>query len=114
MLKMNNNVLLYLFSVLIASIGQTFLKRSAMESHINALFEYLNFKVIFGYTLFFASTFITILAYENLPLSIGPVMELSGFVYITLIGKFYFNESIRLNKYIGLIFITIGILIISL
>ena len=51
---MNNLfTLLLLLSVFISAVSQILLKKSALEEHKSFIFEYLNFKVILAYFLFF-------------------------------------------------------------
>ena len=60
---------IFVASVLVSSISQVMLKKSANKVYDNALKEYLNPMVITAYGLFFLSTVITVFAYKYVPLS---------------------------------------------
>lgn len=109
-----NYIIIFLISVLIASISQTILKASANETHENSLKEYLNFKVIFAYLLFFLSSFITVFAYKKVPLSLGPVLEASGYIFVTVLGVIFLKEKVSKRKLLGLGLILTGILVFNL
>lgn len=107
-------VFLFLISVLISSISQVILKTSANEEHDNKLKEILNVKVFFAYGLFFAATLLTILAYRKVPLSMGAVLETTGYVYIAFFGRFILKEKMNKYKIFGNLLVIIGIIVFSL
>ena len=107
-------IIIFLISVLISSISQTILKASANESHENSWREYLNIKVIFAYFLFFFSSFITIFAYKKVSLSLGPVLEASGYIFVTVLGVIFLKEKVGRKKLAGLAMILLGIAVFNL
>lgn len=107
-------IIIFLFSVLISSISQTILKSSANESHENSWREYLNIKVVFAYFLFFFSSFITIFAYRKVSLSLGPVLEASGYIFVTVLGVIFLKEKVGKGKLVGLAMILLGIVVFNL
>lgn len=104
----------YILGVIISSIAQILLKKSADIERENKLKEYLNFKTIFAYTIFFGATLCTVLAYKYIPLSMGPILESTQYIFVTIFSYFLLKEKITKNKIIGLATIIIGILIFSL
>lgn len=102
-------VFLFVFSVFISSVSQTILKTSAEKKYDNRLQEYLNPKVIIAYGIFFLSSLITVVAYKYVPLSLGPILESCGYIFITLLGYFILHEKVGKKKLIGLIVILMGI-----
>ena len=76
--------------------------------------EYLNFRVIFAYGLFFLSSLLTVYAYKFVPLSLGPVLEASGYVFVSVMGYFILKEKIGKRKFLGLVVIIAGIVIFNL
>lgn len=58
--------------------------------------EYLNPMVIFAYAMFVGTTFLSIIAYRGIPLSMGPILEATSYIYVTVFGVKIFHE--RLNK----------------
>lgn len=111
---MLNYVIVFLISVLVSSISQVILKTSANEEHDNKIKEILNAKVIFAYGLFFLATLLTMLAYRKVPLSMGAVLETTGYVYVALLGRFILHETLDKYKICGNLLIIIGIIIFSL
>ena len=97
--------------VFISSISQVMLKISAGKNYENKLREYLNPLVIGGYAIFFAATLMTILAYRYIPLSMGAIIEATGYIYITLWGVSIFKEKINKGKLAALALIITGIII---
>jgi len=111
---MKNNliyIIIFLSSVLISSISQIVLKKSANKNYDNRLKEYLNPMVMGAYFVFFASSLLTTLAYKGVPLSFGPILESSGYIYITILGLLFLKEKITLRKILGNIIIIIGIIV---
>lgn len=105
---------IFLCSVFISSISQVLLKSSAGEQHQNALRQYLNVKVILAYGMFFVATLITILAYRTVPLSMGGILEASGYIFVTVFSRIFLKEKVGKRKLVGLFFILSGILIFNL
>ena len=99
--------------VFISSISQVMLKISAGKKYSSKLREYLNPLVIGGYAIFFAATLMTVLAYRYIPLSMGAIIEATGYIYITIWGVSIFKEKINKGKIIALALIIAGIIIYS-
>lgn len=115
---MNKTILLYscflLFGVFISCISQVMLKKSALKKYDSRIKEYLNPLVIFSYTIFFISTFLSILAYKEIPLSMGPVLESTSYIYITIFGAKFFGDKVTRSKVIAIVLILLGIFIYSI
>ena len=107
------SALLLLAGVLVASVSQVMLKCSARREYASPLKEYLNPLVISAYALFAASTLMSVLAYRGLPLSMGPVLETTGYLYVTAFGALFFQERLNLKKALALILIIGGIAVSS-
>ena len=60
----------------ISAVSQVILKKAALKKYDSRIKEYLNFPVMFAYTLFVLTTFMCIIAYRVIPLSFGPVLEI--------------------------------------
>lgn len=103
-----------LIGVLISSVSQVLLKRAAQRQYDSWLKEYFNFHVIFAYVLFFGTTLLSIFAYRGIPLSWGPILESTGYVYVTVFGATIFHEKINRKKYMSLFLILTGITIYAL
>lgn len=102
-----------IFGTFISSVSQVLLKKAAMRKYDNIIKEYLNFRVIIAYFIFFAATLCSLLAYKVIPLSMGPVLEASSYFFITFFGITIFKEKLTKRKIIALILIITGIVIYS-
>ena len=104
-------IIVFLLSVLISAISQTLLKISAYKEYESKIKEYLNFKVILAYAIFFISSLLTILAYRGVPLSMGPVLETTGYLWVSLLGHFVLKEKVSRRKVLGLAVIVCGVIV---
>lgn len=115
---MNKSVIVYslilLFGVFISAISQVMLKKAAMKQYPSKLKEYLNPLVIIAYVLFVGTTLLSILAYRGIPLSLGPVLESTSYLYVTIFGIAIFHEKINKQKIIALVLILLGIIVYSI
>lgn len=107
-------LLLYLLSTFLSAISQVLLKKAAMRPHKNIVAEYTDWRVILGYSLFVGCTLLTMLAYRGVPLNIGPVLEATGYLYVTFFGVVIFKEQMNRKKFAALALILLGILIYAL
>lgn len=116
--RMNKTVLLYscvlLLGVFISAISQVMLKKAAMKKHDSVIKEYLNPLVIFAYVLFVGITFLSILAYKGIPLSMGPILEATSYIYVTIFGVAIFKEKMNLKKVVALGMIIVGIVVYAI
>lgn len=106
-------ILLFLFSVLVASLSQIILKKSAMIQYETHIKEYLNFYVATAYVFFFGSSLLTTMAYKGVTLTIGPVLESTGYIYIAILGVLILKEKLSKRKIIGNIMIILGIFVFA-
>lgn len=105
---------LILLGTLIAAVSQVMLKIEADKPHRSRLQEYLNPLVIIAYVLFVGTTFLSILAYRGIPLSMGPILEATSYLYVTLFGVKIFGEKMNRGKAAALVLILCGIAVYSL
>ena len=106
--------LLILIGTFIAAISQVMLKIEANKPHDSHLREYLNPLVIIAYVLFVGTTLLSILAYRGIPLSMGPILEATSYIYITVFGVKIFKEKMNKGKAAALLLIVCGIVVYSL
>ncbi|MDO4537702.1 MAG: EamA family transporter [Coriobacteriales bacterium] len=106
--------LILLGSVLVSAISQVMLKLSANQEHGSAVREYANPLVVGAYALFVVSTLLTVYAYKEVPLSLGPVLEATSYIYVTLFGVFIFKERVSAKKLAALALIVGGICVFAL
>jgi multidrug transporter EmrE-like cation transporter len=103
--------LFILFGTLISAISQVMLKKAAMKEYPSKLKEYLNPLVIIAYMIFVVATLCSVVAYKGVPLSLGPVLEATSYIYVTIFGVKIFREKINKVKIIALILIILGIIV---
>lgn len=106
--------LLNAFGVFVSAIAQVMLKKSAQEQHESVLGEYLNFRVIFAYAIFFSATLLSVLSYRGIPLSMGPLLDATGYLYVTIFGVTIFHEKMTKKRLVALALIVCGIAVYSL
>ena len=115
---MNKTLLIYscvlVLGVFISNISQIILKKSANKKHDSVIREYLNPYVIGAYAIFFAATFMSIFAYKVVPLTMGPILESTGYFFMTILGYFFLKEQLNTKKAVALCIIVAGIVIYSL
>lgn len=107
-------ILIFLFSVLISSVAQIILKKSAGRKYDSIIKEYLNFRVIGAYSIFFLSTLLTMYAYTGVPLTLGFLLESVGYIYIPMLSLIFLKEKITPSMVIGSLFIICGIVVYNL
>lgn len=114
---MNSTLLIYAvvmaLGTFISAISQVLLKKAAGKEYSSVIREYLNVRVIFAYIIFFAATLCSVYAYKVVPLSMGPIIEATSYIYVTVFGVTIFKERINLKKLIALGTIILGIVIYS-
>lgn len=104
----------YLIGVIISAFAQILLKKSAMIQRESKIKEYLNVKTIIAYGIFFSATLCSVYAYKYVPLSMGPILGTTEYIFIAILSYFFLKEKISKKKLLGLIIIICGILIYSL
>lgn len=107
-------VVIYLLGVFVSAVAQILLKKSTNKTYGSRIKEYLNPYVIVSYTIFFAATFCTVFAYAGIPLSFGPVLAASEYLFVTVLSRLFLKEKINLKKALGLTVIITGIIVYSL
>lgn len=100
----------FIFGVLISAVSQIMLKLAARQQYKSWIYEYLNVKVIVAYFIFFAATLITVYCYRGLPLSLGAMLDATGYVFVTILGYFILKEKISKRKILGIVLVIIGII----
>lgn len=104
-------VLIYLAGVFVSAIAQILLKKSAGKTYENKIREYLNPYVIISYSIFLGATFCTIFAYTEIPLSFGPILAASEYIFVAVLSKLILKEKINKKKLLGLAVICLGIIV---
>ena len=104
----------YLVGVFISAVSQVLLKKEAMKPHDSVIAEYLNPRVIIAYLIFFAATLMTIYAYKEVPLSLGPILEATSYVYVMVFGAVFFAEKPTKLKGAAIGLILVGVAVFAM
>ena len=108
------SVCILLLSVFISSVSQIILKKAANKTYDSPLKEYLNPMVIGAYGLFFCSVILTMLALKHVPLSMSPILESTGYIFVSVMGYIFLKERFSRRKLMGFALILAGIVIFNL
>lgn len=108
------SVCLLLLSVFISSVSQIILKKAADKTYESSLKEYMNPMVIGAYGLFFCSVILTMLALKHVPLSMSPILESTGYIFVSVMGYIFLKERFSRRKLMGFALILAGIVIFNL
>jgi multidrug transporter EmrE-like cation transporter len=115
---MSREIIIYasfmLLGVFISSIAQVLLKKAAQKNYDSVIEEYLNAPVIIAYAIFFGATFLSIFAYRVVPLSMGAILEATGYIWVTIFGVTLFKEKLNGMKLAALGLILAGIAVYAL
>ena len=85
-----------------------------MHKYKSLVGEYLNPLVLLAYILFLGTTMLSVLAYRVIPLSMGPILESTSYIYVTIFGVVIFKERLNKQKLMALFFILGGIWVYSI
>lgn len=112
---MNKRTFLYsmilMLGVFISAVSQVMLKKSALKTYPSRLKEYINPLVICAYLLFVGTTLLSVFAYKGIPLSMGPILEATSYLYVSFFGVKIFKEKWNKKKVVALGFIIAGIVV---
>ena len=114
MSRLQMSVCLLLFSVFISSVSQILLKKAANRTYESTIREYLNPLVIGAYGMFFCSVILTMLALRYVPLSMSPILESTGSIFVSVMGYFFLKERFTRRKLFGFALILAGVIIFNL
>ena len=114
MSRLEVSVCVLLFSVFVSSVSQILLKKAANRTYETPLKEYLNSLVVGAYGLFFCSVILTMLALKYVPLSMSPILESTGYIFVSVMGYIFLKEKFTRRKLCGFALILAGVIIFNL
>ena len=114
MSRLQMSVCLLLFSVFSSSVSQILLKKAANRTYESTIKEYMNPLVIGAYGMFFCSVILTMLALRYVPLSMSPILESTGYIFVSVMGYFFLKERFTRRKLLGFALILVGVIIFNL
>ena len=112
---MNKMYMLLMFvCTFFLSISQVLLKQSANRTYKHPVLEYLNWRVLVAYSIFFTVLLINTYAYTQVEMKYGPVIDAFTYVFVLLLSVGILKEKVSRGKMIGNIIIVLGIIIYTL
>ena len=106
-------IVIFISASLISAFSQILLKTAAGKEYRSWIYEYLNVRVITAYAIFFLATLITVYCYKIVPLSTGAMLEATGYVFVTVLGRIILKERVSLQKIIGMALVILGVIIVA-
>ena len=100
-------------SAFLAAFAQMLLKKSADEPHRSFLRNYLNAKVIIGYSFFFLTMFMNVYAFTVVPYKYGAVINASSYTFALLLSIAMFKDKFTWRAICGNLLIVLGIAVYS-
>ena len=94
-----------------SAISQILLKQSANREHASFWKEYLNWRVILAYGMFFGVMLLNTYCYTKVDMKYGPVIDTAVYIFVLLLSWLILKEKITKGKLIGNAIIIVGILV---
>ena len=98
-------------AVFVAACSQVLLKRAANKAYKNKLSEYINWRVLTAYGLFALSAMINMYVLRYIPLSLAPILESIGYVFVAVMGVVFLQEKLNKTQLFGMLLIIIGVVV---
>ncbi len=111
---MTTYIFVFISASLISAFSQILLKIAAKKQYSSWIYEYLNVRVISAYFIFFLATLLTVYCYKVLPLSLGAMLEASGYVFVTVLGRIILKESVSRQKLLGMALVIAGVIVVAI
>lgn len=107
-------MLIMLGGTFFSALSQVLLKQSANKTYRHPLLEYLNWRVITAYGIFFGVLLLNTYAFTRVDMKYGSVIDAFAYVFVLLLSYLLLKEKISRGKLIGNIIIILGIIIYTL
>lgn len=107
-------MLMMLGGTFFSAISQVLLKQSANKVYKNPIREYLNWRVITAYGIFFGVLLLNTYCFTKVDMRYGPVIDTAAYIFVLLFSWLILKEKITKGKIIGNLIIVLGILIYTI
>lgn len=97
-----------------SAFSQLLLKQSANIKHKSWIFEYLNWRVMLSYFIFFVVLLVNTYAYTQVDMKYGAVIDTCTYVFVMLLSALILHERFTRWKVIGNLIIIAGVIIYTL
>ncbi len=111
---MNPYMLLMFGMTFLTAISQVLLKKSANRSYEKWIYEYLNWRVILAYGIFFGVLLGNTYAYTQVDMKYGAVIDTFSYVFVMILSWVLLREQFTKRKVIGNLVIMAGVMIYTL
>ena len=107
-------MLLMFAGTFFSAASQILLKQSAGREYKHPIYEYLNWRVITAYGIFFGVLLLNTYAYTRVPYKYGSIIDTFTYVFVLILSAVLLKEKISRGELVGNLIIIAGILIYSL
>ena len=107
-------ILIMLGGTFFTAVSQILLKQSSNIKYENKIREYLNFRVILSYGMFFLILLLNTWCYTKVEMRYGPEIDTAAYVFVLILSRLILKEKITKGKILGNLIIITGILIYTL
>lgn len=97
-----------------SAMSQILLKKSANKEHKSWIYEYLNWRVILAYFIFFSVLLVNTYAYTQVDMKYGAVIDAFTYVFVMILSWLILREKFTKWKLIGNLIIIAGVIIYTL
>lgn len=111
---MNNFIWIMIGGTFLTAISQILLKQSANKTYAKPILEYLNWRVILSYGIFFGVLVLNTYAFTKVDLKYGAVIDTLSYVFVMFLSWFLLREKFNKKKLLGNLLIMAGVIIYTL
>lgn len=111
---MNKYLLLMFGATFFSAMSQILLKQSANKTHKKPVYEYLNWRVILSYSIFFGVLLLNTYAYTQVDMKYGAVIDTFTYVFVMILSWLILKEKFTKARILGNLIIIVGVLIYTL
>jgi drug/metabolite transporter (DMT)-like permease len=105
--------LLAIFTVLLSSSGQIFLKKAALYANVDNVRKSRYF-LMSGYALFVLAVVVSYVLMGLIPMKYFTVIMSSNYVFVMIASSFFLNEQLTKHKVFGTLIVVTGMVIFLL
>lgn len=113
---MNNTAMavgMVLVSGFLAAVSQVLLKVSANREVKQWIWRYLNYHVISSYSILLFTFVMNAFAMRFIPYKLVPVLSSSSYLFVGILSRMQFKETLSWRRLLGMTFILLGIFLFS-
>ncbi|MDO5540173.1 MAG: EamA family transporter [Eubacteriales bacterium] len=112
---MNNFFMFLMFAgTFFTAVSQVLLKRSAQKTYRHPIYEYLNWRVMLAYAIFFGVLLVNTYAFTGVDMKYGTVIDAFSYVFVMILSYVILKEKFSKGRVIGNLIIITGIMIYTL